>query len=400
MNIPELFGNPEEEEEFRKAAESDEIEVILDCLETQLIKWMTIEMKIAVMGNPGTGKSSFINAILNVRPGDEGAAEVDVIECIPEELKEYQHPQNHNLKLFDLPGAGTPRFPFKTYAETVNLWQYDFYIIVTSDRFRENDMHFIKEMKAKKKRFFFVRTKVDESIKNKQRFEQISGQAVLEKIRNYCVANLAQCGIENPDVYLISNHYNMLYDFRRLGEDLLKAFPNFKRDSLTLSLNAFSEEMIKEKKKLLKGRILKVALFAAIDIKRSHIRIPGINTEKVAAEIDFYKIQFGVDDVAIAKILSALRTPKAKTRFHDEIKKFKSRSNPENWITEMYEQFKDVGKAYKGIGFLPFINIVVTGGISYYVTILMLEKALSEISREGKAIWKACARDQWDFEHS
>jgi predicted GTPase len=77
--------------------------------ENQLNQWKNCPLNIAITGNSGVGKSTLINTIRSLRAYDKGAADVNVIECTQERTC-YIHPDNENLKLWDLPGLDLYNF--------------------------------------------------------------------------------------------------------------------------------------------------------------------------------------------------------------------------------------------------------------------------------------------------
>lgn len=111
-------------------------------------------------GESGAGKSSFINALIGIRPEEEGAAEVGVVETTMERTP-YQHPKIKTLTLWDLPGIGTQKFPPKTYLEKVKFKEYDFFIIASATRFTKLELDLAIAIRILKKNYYFVRTKVD-----------------------------------------------------------------------------------------------------------------------------------------------------------------------------------------------------------------------------------------------
>ncbi|XP_076135617.1 uncharacterized protein LOC143118448 [Alosa pseudoharengus] len=64
-----------------------------------------IRLDVGVLGTTGCGSSSFINALLGLKSGDEGAAPTGVTETTLEPVA-YQYPQFPNVVLWDLPGMG------------------------------------------------------------------------------------------------------------------------------------------------------------------------------------------------------------------------------------------------------------------------------------------------------
>ena len=63
-------------EECKRAYEQGGVEGCRQYFKDKQDEWKTIPLNIAVIGNSGVGKSSFINAIRGLTADDEGAAEV------------------------------------------------------------------------------------------------------------------------------------------------------------------------------------------------------------------------------------------------------------------------------------------------------------------------------------
>jgi len=66
---------------------------------------------VAITGNSGTGKSSLNNALRGLKPRDDGAAAVGVKETTLDPHGYDFEPAGPEMRLWDLPGAGTPKFP-------------------------------------------------------------------------------------------------------------------------------------------------------------------------------------------------------------------------------------------------------------------------------------------------
>ncbi|KAK3525821.1 hypothetical protein QTP70_010322 [Hemibagrus guttatus] len=130
----------------------------------QIDQLFNIPLHIAVTGESGTGKSSFINAIRDLDSDDEGAAKTGVTETTTDPTP-YKHPTMPNVTLWDLPGIGSPKYTAKNYCKQVQFKVYDFFIIISSERFKENDIMLAKEIKKRKKLFYFVRSKIDNDIR-------------------------------------------------------------------------------------------------------------------------------------------------------------------------------------------------------------------------------------------
>ncbi|XP_053374140.1 T-cell-specific guanine nucleotide triphosphate-binding protein 2-like [Mercenaria mercenaria] len=201
--------------------------------------WKNEVINIGVTGNSGVGKSSFINAVLGHSHEDVGAADVDEIETT-KKVTAYPHPNNEKLIFWDLPGVGTPNFLQDTYLEKIDVDKFDYFIILSAERFTENDLWLAENMKQKQKRFYFVRSKIDVSIaNNKRRCKKHNEIDVMNKIRADCTKNLENVmgSGEQIPLFLVDNYDTNKYDFSLLSRRLIVDAPQMKREALILSFN-------------------------------------------------------------------------------------------------------------------------------------------------------------------
>uniref|UniRef100_A0A8C3IB26 IRG-type G domain-containing protein n=1 Tax=Chrysemys picta bellii TaxID=8478 RepID=A0A8C3IB26_CHRPI len=155
----------EESEEFQTAVKagnlSKAISEVLESFENTMLN-------IAVTGETGAGKSSFINAIRGLETEDKMAAPTGVTEMTTEPTA-YPHPTYPNVTLWDLPGIGAMNFRPERYLQQVKFSRYDFFIIIASERFRSSHAALAREIQKMEKKFYFVRCKVDEDLANERR---------------------------------------------------------------------------------------------------------------------------------------------------------------------------------------------------------------------------------------
>ena len=83
---------------------------------------------------------------------DKKAAKVGVTECSKEPTP-YDHPDNPNIKFWDLPGMGTKNFPMDTYCDQVEIDKYHAFLIFTDTRFRENHFKLAEKISSIDKKF-------------------------------------------------------------------------------------------------------------------------------------------------------------------------------------------------------------------------------------------------------
>lgn len=125
--------------------------------------WKKIPIIIAVTGRSGAGKSSFVNAFLGLSLDDDNAAKVGAKETT-RDLKVFYNTKRPNLMLWDMPGVGTPLHPKENYLENVQFDKYDFFFLLSRERFTSEDLWLAKEIKKRHKKFYFIRTCIDNDI--------------------------------------------------------------------------------------------------------------------------------------------------------------------------------------------------------------------------------------------
>jgi len=135
-----------EVEKLKKSFHSDGAKDCRSALERQDDERKGTPLNVAVTGKSGDGKSSFINAIRGLTADDEGAAAVDVIETTFK-IAAYTHPDNPNIKFWDLPGVGTQ----KEYLRLISVDKYDFFVIISANRFMGTDTWLVNEISKRGK---------------------------------------------------------------------------------------------------------------------------------------------------------------------------------------------------------------------------------------------------------
>nr|XP_024655591.1 T-cell-specific guanine nucleotide triphosphate-binding protein 1-like [Maylandia zebra] len=175
-----------------------------------------IPLKIAITGESKSGNSAFVSALRGIKSigdEDEGAAPTGVVETTSE-VTEYLHPNYPNVTLWDLPGIGTTKF-------------------------------LAKEIQKMKKKFYFVRTKIDNNIRDEKRKRDFNEEGTLTKIREDCVQGLQKEGFESPQVFLVSSFEPHIYEFSELQQTLERELPAHQSDALLRAMSNINQEIIK-----------------------------------------------------------------------------------------------------------------------------------------------------------
>ncbi|XP_052777489.1 T-cell-specific guanine nucleotide triphosphate-binding protein 2-like isoform X2 [Mya arenaria] len=292
-----------ETEEYRRILKETGYTALREKLEETINGWKKIKINIAVTGESGTGKSSFINSIRGLMADDPGAAEVSAVETTMKPTA-YDHPDNPNLQVWDLPGIGTLNFTRENYLQEVDLNRFDFVLLLSSSRFKENDIWLAKEIFKLKPNFnlFFVRTKIDDDLRSSQKGRRKlqtaeDMHALQQEVRDNARLNLLKGEISNADIYLVDNHDTAAFDFGTIFSKLIQKVSRIKREAMIMSLTGVTNEVVQRELAILKSRISLVSKTAAVAAV-----FANTGTNKYPAEIDvllkecrFYRSQLGLN---------------------------------------------------------------------------------------------------------
>ena len=305
-NSEEEFENisKEEIEQLKREAEKSGLSSFDDFINRKLEELSTIKVRIGVTGITGSGKSTLINALRDLMDEDQGAAPVDVTQTTMAPT-EYADVQNNNLVYVDLPGIGTHEFPKETYLEKIRFKQYNAFIIVSGNKFSNLEKFVAIEVQKQKKLFYFVRTKVQQTLdgkRNGRRDKTINEEDEMLKIRNEIKSNLEEM-YEEESCFLIDSHYKNNFQFNNMKEKIYIDLPANIRSVLAHMIQTGGTKVLEKKSKDLHDRIKWVAL-ASASLQMSPI--PGTSfvgdIALIIREVNFYKMQLGLTEEALKQL--------------------------------------------------------------------------------------------------
>ncbi|KAH3738227.1 hypothetical protein DPMN_044857 [Dreissena polymorpha] len=191
---------------------------------------------------------------------------------------------------------------------------YDFFILVSASRFKENDVWLAKEICSLEKKFYFVKSIIDTDVENDLRDSggRLTQADIINNIRQNTTTELKQTDLTLPMLFLVNNKNIHEYDFKDLITQLINDIPVFKKDTLVLSMSSLAKSVLDEKQKLLRKRALPSAIKATIvnflkGIQVYKICIAGsifdVDIGALVLEANFYRKQFGTNDQCL-KILA------------------------------------------------------------------------------------------------
>ena len=102
------------------ASDNADIDEIRHSIDGKLTNLTNIKIRICIVYESGTGKSSFINAMLGIDSDDDGAATVGLFETTKRPTA-YQQINYPNLVFWDVPRVGIKNFPQKHTLQRYNL---------------------------------------------------------------------------------------------------------------------------------------------------------------------------------------------------------------------------------------------------------------------------------------
>eukprot|EP00092_Neocalanus_flemingeri_P101244 GFUD01129449.1.p1 GENE.GFUD01129449.1~~GFUD01129449.1.p1 ORF type:complete len:418 (-),score=94.94 GFUD01129449.1:256-1509(-) len=289
-------------QEAQQILSSHGLQALMVHLEGKLKAWERTKVNIAVTGESGSGKSSFINKLRAIEDEEnELFAPVDITETtvIP---TPYALPGNNFVKIWDLPGAGTTKHSIKSYSSNMDFKRYDAFVILSSGRFLEVDKIISKEVKELKKPFFFGKTKMDEVLRNARRKRNFDSQESQEKIRSDCQAQLG--GGPDTRIFLIASipEHELEEIFpdnqnEALKQAIIDSLPELQRTALVLTLPCRTHAMLDRKLKEIKKRFILVSLTSAAVAATPTVGLSAVtDVALIMAEIYFQRETLGINE--------------------------------------------------------------------------------------------------------
>nr|XP_020515794.1 interferon-inducible GTPase 5-like isoform X1 [Labrus bergylta] len=383
-------GRQQIDTEIKEALEKNDQNLAVAKIQEYLDKGQNVPLNIAVTGETGSGKSSFVNAIRGIDNKDEKAAATGCVETTME-VTSYPHPNYPNVIFWDLPGIGSTNFPAAKYLKMVGFEKFDFFIIISADRFRENDLKLAKEIQRMEKKFYFVRSKIDDNIRNEKISQrEFNEERTLTQIRNNCIQGLQDLRLQSPQVFLVSSVDLTLYDFPLLVETLKEELPELKKEAFVLAMPNISLDMIKKKKKAFQA---KVKYFAILSAGVGAVPVPGVSvavdTALLVGVVTKYVLGFGLDIPSLKRMANYSGVP-----YEELMEVIKStliavKVTPE-LLLRLLVQFSSLAvllAAEEGTRFIPIVGIPISMGLSFTFTYRSLNMILDMLADDAEKVF-------------
>lgn len=377
----------EEKKQLKAQFEKHGLEGVADIIRRKIESLQSVSLDIAVTGNSGTGKSSLINALMGRKKHEKGAAKAGATETTMEPQR-YEHPTLPTVHLWDLPGVGTYNFPADKYLEKMKFKQYDFFIIVTGNRFRTEDADLSKAIHEMGKKFYFVRCKIDNDMRSVE-WEGGNVEEELEKIRKYCEKSLKDAGINSCLFFLLSSFELHKYDFTKFKEAILNGLPSIKRDVFLLSLSNITADAIQPKLKILKGQVWQYAMQSGLV---GAVPVPGLSfacdIAMFVTALTYYRDTLGLDDESLQRLskVSGKEFAALKAEVKNPIINDLSFNNVRAALAST--SFASLLVADEILDFIPIIGSIIGASMSCYAAYKVLNHFLDEFAMYAENVMK------------
>ncbi|WP_035672166.1 GTPase [Flavobacterium sp. 83] len=334
------------------------ISTFIETLKKEYAAIKNATVNIAISGQSGAGKSSLINAIVGRKVAEVGITETTL------DIKKYT---SNGIHFSDLPGCGTEKFPVKTYLEHCNLENFDAVIVVTANRFYENDIWLIKEMIKIGRPVYVVRTKIDESIANGKHDANLSEYEVFEKVKNDIKSNVGNIQIKG--IYLTSSREPLKMDLSKLLIDIEQNLTGIKKQRFIADVAPLNEKILAEKNAIAKKAVSYGAYTAAANGINP---IPGLDISlDIAILITMSKsIQniYGLDEKSIDELSKRMGNNANFTVLKAKAGQYATKFIAKEGIIILLKRLSVNIGSKEVLKYIPFVGQIAAAGIGYKMT--------------------------------
>lgn len=360
---------------------------LLDELRKLKVKFETTTIRIGVVGESGTGKSSLINRIFG-----EYVAEVGSVEQTNEPTS-YKKGNSSGLEFVDLPGTGTEKWPIESYITDLELLdKYDAFILVCRGRVMKNEIILYRELRNSDKQVFVVRNYFDSALegelgkpKEKQRSSEDLRKLIVEDLRH-------QLNESSVKVYLTcAQPGKHAFDLDELLTDITDSLGELKQIKF-LSESAVLSERSLQKKQEAASKI--VSYYAAAAALNGLNPIPGVD---VAVDVGVLMAMskhvigcYGLNENQLEWTFSGRANRIALIqRLSSKFGQFLLKE----YIVKLLMRYAVQESAKTLVKWIPFIGQIIAAGIGYKITISFGNDVIEECHKGALEVVEALRND-------
>lgn len=276
-------------ETLKESIENNKLSDVKDAVEDLLIS----RINLAVVGDRGDEKATFINSLHGLSPGDEGAAP-SPSPVGPEEVAGYANPKHPDFRLWDLPPVpNTSQFVPEGYMDRVKFLRHNAVFMTFTQTPQPNSVEvFLEARSLQRQTVYFILLALAKDTEKS-----------LEEKRKASLEVLKSQGVKQPKVYLVRSSTLEKFDFLSLLEDMSRDLPEIRAHALYLALPTLSSNLVTQKKEAFKALVWAAASLSG---GMSAIPVPLVASmvdSSVAVQIlTKAQISLCLDDESVARL--------------------------------------------------------------------------------------------------
>ncbi|KAM6936075.1 immunity-related GTPase family, q2 [Lycodopsis pacificus] len=228
-------------ETLKESIEHNKLSEVKDAVEDLLIS----RINLAVIGDRGDEKATFINSLRGLSSGDDGAAPSQS-PVAPEEVAGYPSPKHPDFRMWDLPPVpSTSPFKPEGYMDRVKFARYNAVFIMFNQAPLPNSVAVFLEARSQQRQTVYFILLASEKATEKN----------LEEERKASLEVLTSQGVALPKVYLVRPSTLEKFDFPGLLEDMGRDLPEIRAHALLLALPTLTATLVTQKKEAFKALV-------------------------------------------------------------------------------------------------------------------------------------------------
>lgn len=241
IGMADVFKSLNLLENLKESMENNKFSDVRDAVEDLLIS----RINLAVIGERGGEKASFMNSLRGIGPDDEGAAP-STSPVSPEEVAGYPNPKHPDFRLWDLPPVPTTS-PFEPegYMNKFKFLRYNAVFMTFTQTLQTNSVQvFLEALSLQRQTVYFV-------LLASGKYTEKS----LEEKRKASLEVLKSQGVKQPKVYVVGPSMLEKFDFPDLLVDMCNDLPEIRANALLLALPTLTPALVNQKKEAFKALI-------------------------------------------------------------------------------------------------------------------------------------------------
>lgn len=226
---------------LKESIDHNKLSEVKDALEDLLIS----RINLALIGDRGDEKTSFINSLNGLSFGDDGAAP-SATPVAPEQVACYPNPKHPDFRLWDLPPLpSTSPFEPEGYMNTVKFPRYNAVFITFTQTPQTNSVRLFLEAQSLQQQTVYFILFASEKCTEKS----------IEEIRKTSLEVLRSQGVTMPKVYVVRPSALEKFDFPGLLQDMERDLPEIRAHAVLLALPTLTSSLVTQKKEAFKALV-------------------------------------------------------------------------------------------------------------------------------------------------